>query len=458
MATRGVIRAAARLVGGMLGLAAAAYIALLAVNRHDEPPSADARRLVALMEARAPVPDASNGYVHLLGMDAPRDADSVALGAQRKAFLETFAVPRGARRAPQLPGAKHEVDASRPGPLAQLARTCAKGDASCGDLLRARPHLVARWLADEGWLLDRYRAMTAQSHWRETLTRDARMPLPRYTSALDGQTLALLHLREQARRGDVAAVREGLETDLRYWRIVLASSDLLITKMIAGAAIRRHFALGNVVLRELPAAQAASAIPALWRQPLTATERSMARAYAGEWHFSAGLAAFGEDGLAEAEASFGARLQARALRPMYQQQATLNRMAERMVRLGALSEVPYPRLQATVRDQYARNEAEQRWFSVYNPVGTVLRSIALGAGYENYILAISDLEGARRVAVLATLLRAQGVTAGAAAQAIAASDLRDPYRDAPFAWDAAQRSILFTGLQRGERAHLRIAL
>jgi hypothetical protein len=43
------------------------------------------------------------------------------------------------------------------------------------------------------------------------------------------------------------------------------------------------------------------------------------------------------------------------------------------------------------------------------------------------------------------------VTAEQMAAVLAESDLRTPYSNAPFEWDAAQRSIEFTGLQPGER-------
>ena len=44
---------------------------------------------------------------------------------------------------------------------------------------------------------------------------------------------------------------ESWERDLRFWRIVLQSSDILVSKMMATAMLNRHFEWGNLVLRTL---------------------------------------------------------------------------------------------------------------------------------------------------------------------------------------------------------------
>ena len=77
--------------------------------------------------------------------------------------------------------------------------------------------------------------------------------MPRHCTA---SGLLLLQAKVLADDGDVAAASALLASDARFWRMVHASADSLITKMIAGAALRRHFEWGNLVLRGFPAGRA----------------------------------------------------------------------------------------------------------------------------------------------------------------------------------------------------------
>ena len=99
------------------------------------------------------------------------------------------------------------------------------------------------------------------------------------------QRLEFLRLRALADAGKVDEVRDALEADLTFWRLVFRNSDILITKMIALAAVRQHFFYGNLVLRHLPADKSATAIPASWTQPFTTEELSMLRTLAGELEY-----------------------------------------------------------------------------------------------------------------------------------------------------------------------------
>ncbi|HZX81024.1 MAG TPA: hypothetical protein VFE72_08755, partial [Lysobacter sp.] len=89
-------RGAAWTTAGLTGLVAALLLVLLAINWQDRPPSADALRLARLVDERAPVADADNAYVYLLGMSVPRAEDPARWGARRRAWLDglTPATPR----------------------------------------------------------------------------------------------------------------------------------------------------------------------------------------------------------------------------------------------------------------------------------------------------------------------------------------------------------------------------
>jgi hypothetical protein len=267
---------------------------------------------------------------------------------------------------------------------------------------------------------------------------------------LEAQKLHLLAARQQALAGNAGAVRDLLESDLVFWREVLASSDLLISKMIAVAAVRRNFALGNLALRELPPSLADAAVPPSWRQPLTVAERSLARALGGEWHI---MGATLQLAMAPGVPATGLdrRMGDRLLRPLFKLQATRNLLAARMVHLAALSELPYAELGSALVHVSPPQDDTPLWRRAYNPVGAVIDSSGTASAYADYVARSSDLEGQRRAALLVATLRGAGVTDEGAAAAVRSAAERSPYDGTPFQWDAAGGWVVFHGMEQGER-------
>lgn len=451
MRVSAVMRAAARAVAALVAFAVVAYLVLVAVNWNDQPPSADAGRLLSMRHDRPAVADVANGYVHALGLAAAPDADPVALGSERKAYLETFVAPPSAGVAWELPGVEADYRAARSPEVAALAEACVDAPA-CLDALRARPDVLAQWLASEQWLLDRYRRMLATEGWREAIPDHVGAPMLGHGHAMEIHKLYLLAVREQALAGDAATVRDLLQRDLVFWRRALASSDLIISKMVAVAAIKRHFALGNLALRELRPDLVDAAVPRSWRAPLTVAERSLMRPMGGEWHAVEGLmrtVAWQHEHAGGPWQRLGNHL----LRPLFQPEATINLAAARMVRLGALSELPYPEMGAALGSLAPPEGGMPVRLRLYNPIGNAMDSMADGSAsaYGDYIARASDLEGQRRAALLVATLRGTGIQRQDAAAAVRSAPLRNPYDGAVFEWDAEDRAVVFRGLERGER-------
>jgi hypothetical protein len=88
---------------------------------------------------------------------------------------------------------------------------------------------------------------------------------------------------------------------------------------------------------------------------------------------------------------------------------------------------------------------------LYNPVGRALLLINSSA-YGPYGARVSDIEGSRRAAVLAAELRSKKISANDVPPALTASTIRTPYDGLPFVWDDKEQSIIFIGLQKGDRA------
>jgi hypothetical protein len=252
-----------------------------------------------------------------------------------------------------------------------------------------------------------------------------------------------------------------LESDLRFWRQVLESSDTLISKMIATSALIRHFELGNLILRKLDAPAAAKVMPTGWHTPLTDRERSMQRCMVGEWIFVSGLAEsmnpiFRYQLAMKPEAGrprFGRTVVALLGGPLYQTQDSINKHADYYSRVVALLDVPLERYaESRARSAELAREAAAAWppRSLYNIIGSWLTAQS-SLDYSDYGARVADIEGVRRAALTAVTLRAANVQVEGVEQALTRTELNNPYGDRPFEWAATERAIRFRGLQTGER-------
>ncbi|HEY4560744.1 MAG TPA: hypothetical protein VIG54_08405 [Lysobacter sp.] len=427
-------RGAAWTLAGLALLVALLLVLLLCINWNDRPPSAATQRLERVLAERPAVADEDNGFVYLLGMSVPRGENPAAWGVRRKAWLE--AQTSGSKRPYVLPGPAAQADASSP-----RTDPCKDAAAACADALQADPAALDARIAENAWRLDRYEALLSRRGWLETIPAEPDMPFPQYQMALNAQRLFLLDTWRRARAGNAAAVRERLDRDARFWRGALASSDLLISKMVAVASLRRNFAFGSLALRELPADRVEAATPPGWATPLSVEERSMLRAMAGEWRWSGNLMRRQAD--AETRPQFGERLS----NPVWKVQDSINRYADFIVSFAEATRAPYAQLGAAMAGTMPTSS-----FDLYNPVGAVLHSIAPHS-YPDYAFRVADLEGVRRSALAAAKLHADGVAPNDAPHALAAlpASLRDPYTGKPLQWDPGARAIGFAAQGRSGR-------
>jgi hypothetical protein len=272
--------------------------------------------------------------------------------------------------------------------------------------------------------------------------------------------LLLLRARDLAKRGDAAAVRLLLERDLQFWRAVLRSSDILISKMIATAALNRHFEWGYRIARQLPAHEIAAAIPDGWRSGISDAERSMIRCMVGEWMFTSEM-------LRDMDASqFGLpedpttveRVLGRLARPLFQLQDTTNRAADHYWEVAQTFEVPLNRYPAALRhaDELTQRMTDEAAAAgrIYNLVG--VPTLANLSSFSQYAARVSDIEGVRRAVLLAATLRASGIEAKDVPAALGNAELRDPYTDRPFDWNESDHAIVFRGLETAERGQHRV--
>lgn len=441
------------LIGGALALVLALYAVLLLINLRDQPPSEYAQRLEEIYRNRTVVADADNGYIYALGFPVAPDADPQAAGLQRLEWLKARAEHPEVR---MQPDPLQSYEPARSPAVQQIFDACRWGSDKCDTALAETDATLPDWFPAEQWRVDRYRTLLARPGWLETLPPDVAAPLPSYAPMLEAQRLFLAKAHHLAAQNDANAVREILEQDVRFWRAVLARSDILISRMIATAALARHFNMGNLALRRLPPEMQRAAMPETWRVPLTEEELSWHRCFAGEWIY--GRSVLREMTMAgwETEPGFIARLQDLALQPLFQLQDTHNQSAETLVRGADALQVPIERFlsgrDAAKEIFAAPAERVGTLANLYNPLGDILSGIGSGT-YDTYPPRVADVEGVRRAAVLATELRSRKVDPANIGTELAESDLRMPYTGAPFDWDAKTQAIVFIGLEPSERGH-----
>ena len=452
---RATLKTLAWLAAGLVTVVVVLYVVAAVVNRHDEPASEFTRRFTELYRGQPAVTDEENGFVYVMGFEAAVGEDPHAMGLRRIAWLRehTPGQPRDQSQDPV--GAPRSR--TRAAEADEFLSTCGEDTAACVAAFASAGRLAEQWMADDETLLVRYLELLTRSGWRDELPDDLLSPLPPYGVTADAQRLLLLTAYSAAEEGDVERVHQLLEADLRFWRLVLQSTDMLITKMVATAALNRHFQWGNLVLRRLPAGAAAAAMPAGWRAALTDVERSMQRVMTGEWLFvSATLQRFEYD-LLLSRGSWLDSVEGSVLERFYQPQDTINRFADYYWRWTETLAVPLEQYPSAIsRAQSLAVETADAAFArpFYNLGGAL--HLANVSDFTQYAARVADIEGVRRAALVAVTLRDAAVAPADVAAALRMSELVNPYDGAPLQWDTTDEAIVFRGLERGERGERRV--
>ena len=400
-------------------------------------PNQQARKFEALYASRPTLDDADNAFLDVYGFDAPAGVDAHAHGAQRISWLRKL--HRDAEQAGDDPG-NDDLESSRLRTRAarQIFESCQESRAR--DCAQATRQVTEDQLlsTQEELMLGRYRIVLGRAGWREEMWHSASDPLPRYTGVLDAQRISLIRLRPASLRGDTAAIREALQRDLVFWRRVQKSTDGLIGKMIAIAAIRHHFTYGSLLLRELPPDQVMAAVPPSWQEPLSDEERSMWRVMAGEYAFSRAATRdmYTEPGVNPGEIS----------------SETLERVLGHIRR-----RVEPPRMLNEIALLYASTARNfevplDQYLQASGAVVAASRDQDQATQIARYALRVGDIEGMRRVALLVAQLRSHSVPEADVPAELQKSALRTPFEKQPFGWDSTESAVAYEGHMGSRRA------
>jgi hypothetical protein len=344
-----------------------------------------------------------------------------------------------------LPGPSIDIAEVRSPEIIELAKICAQPVQACVQDLENNLPQVTEWLHTEAWYVDRYAQLIAFDDWLEISKIDFLMPLPNYATVLNAQRVYLISLWNQVKTSEVPEeVGRALDQDLRFWRLVLKKSDLLITKLIAVAAINNNFYWQNHIARRLPREEVSAVYSELLKEPISNEELSMYRTLVGEWIFAG--TSLNQDALDNQNIFYR--------RFFLQLQDSKNRHAKMLKNLDHAVSVDLSLLSGALSDVHnLTSDGKFLWRieNIYNFEGKFFLAQDIPSMYTNYAARVADLEGARRALLLTTRIRnelSQGEDIGTFVQS---SDIVNPYTQAPFIWDEENKELVFVGLETGER-------
>lgn len=443
------------IVAGTVLLTAGSYGVLVGINWNDRHAGAAAQKLAKAFGARPSIPDDKNAYVYMTGFSVEQSADPFEWGVKRIHWANLNIAQ--SHFGEEMPGNDFVLPSASNSSLGTLAEACREIDRNCLATLNQYEPEIPKILQKNQWLQDRYETLLSLPQWRETTTIDINMQFPAYAHVFDGQKLLLLRAWSASTTGESDKVRELLDKDLIFWRNILASTDMLITKLIAANAIKRNFGWTNVILSRLPAEQATRAIPHSLQQTITISEYSMRRCLTGEWIFAGSILKKTKNGTHNPLELFQIDDQDNSLEPLFlslaspllQIQDSKNRYAEFLDALSGILEVPleqYPQAFQRAHELESQSaEAASVWWRPYNLLGNLLWAISTPE-FTPYAARVADLEGMRRGTLLAIQLRNQLVTPEKAQGMLVDAAERSPYDNSPFEWNEAERAIVFKGL------------
>ena len=427
-----------KLLGVVVGLAFVLYLIAVVVNWNDVPPSELALQFEESLENQPVVADEENLAVALRNLFESPDEEF-----PWRPELSEFAIA--------------------------LSDDCRRGsDDYCLDLVVEQQYGAEHWLDEHQWVLDRYIKLLGYSVYQAKIPKTTE-EIPSFGDVAYGHKLLMKSAMLSAINGDKPHVIALLEADLKFWRLVLANSEILITKMIAAAYVRNHFLQGNKILRVLHESHRQHTLPLAWLDEISPSERSLRRPLIGEWRFISNY----YDSFAlytpEPHYLFENRLEhlksiakSTALVPLFQPQESKNTLAADMRWYIDFQDVPLSDVSMTIAEAKLAPPDEtyptpsgmsfltppnvSKPFSrIYNATGdylfTPLRFDI------SWITRTADLEGVRRAAVVTTLMREQQIEPEDVAGFLEESEYRNPYSDDPFDWDANAQDVTFDGLR-----------
>lgn len=430
----------------------------------DEAPDPAAQRLLAPGKA---IPPADNLYFAIMGFSASASLDPHQVGVKT---LEAFAAWSAQAKPGQTNRTQFDImpfmgesPFKRPNAFKSPCRAEA---ASClAEIDSLATELDSELERSKPWLA-RYRALRAYPAFSETMQLAADVPIPPWSPILHASDLTDVRIaRDMAAAGTRGAALAELAAEIDFYQRLGLNAELLITRMIAAAAMARKLRLASELMTRHPdiVKTHAEAVAGIAR-PLPPEWTHLRRVADGEFRFMAAVyqnvgrdlsrqLTMGMDnpptGLRWLESLHGLNA--------YRPQATLNDLARQMRRIGEFYSRPARDMVDGLPNLRREDDAFNLWSPrtlAFNPVGKTLVYIGQ-VSWEDYAYRVHDTAGQARLVALQRIAIDAGLKADASADQINRllihdNRLFDPYTEKPMQWDAASGELRFSG--RNDRA------
>jgi hypothetical protein len=442
------------------------YGALWAINARDEDPSPEFISIEAVPMIN-PAPD--NGYLALVGMNAPAEVDMLDYGKQ---WVDTN---NAASTSIDIQKAKDKFDYGKLFKFkGDRELLCNPSKLPCVSLANS---FASRWrkLADDNQLLlKRERRLIEFTHYEESYFPPSKESLI-YPSWQPMQTriLALDLIALDAAEGHLESALAALEARIAFDRRALLGSHGLINAMVAALWLKNDYAL----LAEIVGGNATGLVlqkPRLTRMTelLTVEQvRNVAlRMYEGSLRnsvrdFSVAFMPNLESMMGEPvnESTFEV-VSKKLLTPMHQAQATQNDVALLyglfLKRLNEYSPETSDEWAARDRSESHKAIAAElfSWRVLYNPVGkfNVFKNFPRGTAYRDEL---SDLAGIIRLARLQVEIVTEGVSDADIPSRISSNkDLYDIYTGKPMGKYVGERTLYFDTHRDGRQERILVKI
>lgn len=444
-----------------LSLLALLFILYVAINWKDEElrPEVQAALDWKLPE-HALAPD--NGYLIMLGMDAPAEQDATAVGKQR---LEAELARYRTYLQTHTGEITTQPDYSLSKKLADTNIFCdQKKSENCIEFyLKQDTRKQAAILKEYRFLTDRFRAIRQSKNYVEVWPPYPYYSIPRYANLINAAKLEHIQAISEIAKGNTKAGIAHLTENAQFSRRFLANSDTLISHMVALAMVKGDMRILSELLAKYPELANYRKQLAQIVAPISTQEYSLNRTFQSERSFI--LPRLHEDlrdihttlkNNRDQEDSntlseFGGFVADKVTSLGLLRNATINLAYDLWELNLKLSSTEANDLDKALANAELQKEQLLGWgFAGFlyfrNPAGKILQLIAEPA-YNDYIFKHHDTDGYVRLVALQLKLMADKVPASRIPQALDASvpEYRDPYTLLPMQWDAEHAELRFTG-------------
>lgn len=442
---------------GLGTLAVIALAALVVVNWRDAPLSEAAQQALVYASPTEEALD-GNGYLILMGLDAPATIQGDAIAAAVAMGRERLAREIERRRWVEAHGNttegiplsipfEHSDDGVFPARL-----RCPASEADCFRWHHGREAEIQALVQANQVLLQRLAVAASAPQFNN--------PAPFYLLAeylpfsllMRAHELLLAQASLQWEQGQAPKALETTRQAIRLRTRLASGSDSLISSMIALAMQHRELRwLSNASLDKEPTVLAA--VSKDIAEQLSPPPEQLQNALEGEKQFTAStfyplkdanlFAAPGE------ETAWWQHLMYSGRGLVYLPNETLNASIGNLQQLQTISRLPAHQMEAAFSDarrKWNESGACAPWKRLRNMAGHCLAYMGTSS-YQGYVQRVVDMDGYRRLVLLQHHAAMQGIAKPDMPAWLAQSppELRHPYTLQPMQWDAASSSLIFEG-------------